>query len=73
MTQKFSQTPCRLQTPSQRRREGPRPRRLTKDLQLSSQCPMGAYQPHRGPDGVQTKGLCVFARDARQGPECVAP
>jgi hypothetical protein len=37
MTQKFSQSPYRIQTRSQRHREGPCPRRLTKDLQPSSQ------------------------------------
>ena len=34
MTHKFSQSHFRIQTRSQRRREGPRPRRLTKVLGL---------------------------------------
>ena len=42
MTQKFSQSHFRIQTRSQRHSEGPRPRprRLTKALQPSSQGPM---------------------------------
>ena len=69
MTQKFSQSHFRIQTRSQRHSEGPhpRPRRLTKALQPSSQGPMGACQPHRAPDGAQAEGWCVYARDARQG------
>ena len=55
MTQKFSQSHFRIQTRSQRRSEGPRPRRLTKALQPSSQCPMGAYQSHRDPDTLKLK------------------
>ncbi len=71
MTQKFSQSHFRIQTRSQRHSEGPRPhpRRLTKTLQPSSQGPMGACQSHRVPDGDQTEGWCVYARDARQGPD----
>jgi len=69
MTHKFSHSHFRIQTRSQRRREGPRPRRLTKALLPSSRCPMGAYQPHRAPDGAQAEGWCVYARDARQGPD----
>ena len=69
MTHKFSQSHFRIQTRSQRRREGPRPRRLTKVLLPSSRCPMGAYQPHRAPDGAQAEGWCVYARDVRQGPD----
>jgi hypothetical protein len=43
MTQKFSQSHFRIQTRSQRQSEGPHPRpsRLTKALQPSSQGPMG--------------------------------
>ena len=69
MTQKFRQSHFRIQTGSQRHSEGPRPRprRLTKALQPSSQGPMGACQPHRAPDGAQAEGWCVYARDARQG------
>jgi hypothetical protein len=67
MTHKFSQSHFRIQTRSQRRREGPR--RLTKALLPSSRCPMGAYQTHRAPDGAQAEGWCVYARDARQGPD----
>jgi len=44
MTQKFSQSHFRIQTRSQRHSEGPCPRRLTKSLQQSSQCPMGPKQ-----------------------------
>ena len=71
MTQKFSQSHFRIQTRSQRRSEGPRPRRLTKVLQPSSQCPMGAYQPHRDPDTAQAEGWCACERDTRQGPDRV--
>ena len=35
MTQKFSQSHFRIQTQSQRGSEGPRPRRLTKDLRVN--------------------------------------
>jgi hypothetical protein len=57
MTHKFNQSHFRIQTRSQRRTQGPRPRRLTKALQPSSQCPTGAYQPHRAPDtgGIESK------------------
>ena len=58
-----------IQTRSQRRSKGPRPRCLTKALQPSSQCPMGAYQSHRPPDSAQTAGWCVYARGTRQGPD----
>ena len=73
MTQKFSRSHFRIQTGSQRHSEGPRPRprRLTKDLQPSSQCPMGSCQPHRSPDGAQTQGWCVYTPYARQGPDRV--
>ena len=71
MTQKFSQSPCRIQTRSQRLREGPRPRRLTKVLQPSSQCPTGEYQPHRAPDVARASGSREYARDARQAPDRV--
>ncbi len=56
MTQKFSQSHFRIQTRSQRHSEGPhpRPRRLTKALQPSSQGPMGVCQPHRGWHKLQT-------------------
>ena len=54
---------------SQRRSVGPRPRRLTKDLQPSSQCPMGTYQSHRDPDVAECGGWCVYTRDTRQGPD----
>ena len=37
----FGESHVRIQTRSQRHSEGPRPRRLTKALQPSSQCPMG--------------------------------
>jgi len=60
MTQKFSQSHFRIQTRSQRHRKGPRPRRLTKALQSSCQCAMGAYQPHRAPDGAQSWRLVVY-------------
>jgi hypothetical protein len=43
MTQKFCQSPCRIQTRSQRRHEGRRRRRLTKALQPSSQGPSIPY------------------------------
>ena len=61
----------RIQTRRQGRHcsEGPRPRRLTKTLQPSSQCPMEPYQSHRVPDSPQTKGWCVCTRDTRQGPD----
>jgi hypothetical protein len=71
MTQKFSQSHFRIQSRSQRHSEGPhpRPRRLTKALQPSSQGPMGACQSHGAPDGGQVEGWCVYARDAQQGPD----
>lgn len=40
MTQKFSQSHFPIQTQSQRRSEGPRPRGLTKTLEPSSQVPL---------------------------------
>ncbi len=52
-------------------RAHPRPRRLTKVLQPSSQGPMGACQTHRDPDGAQDEGWCVYARDAQQVPDRV--
>jgi hypothetical protein len=71
MTHKLSQSHFRTQTRSQRHSVGPhpRPRRLTKALQPSSQGPMGARQPHCGQDGAQAEGWCVCAREARQGPD----
>ncbi len=71
MTQKFRQCLFRIQTRCQRHSEGPhpRPRRLTKALQPSSQGPMGACQPHRAPDGAQVEGWCVYSRDDQQGPD----
>jgi hypothetical protein len=71
MTHKLSQSHFRIQTRSQRHSEGPhpRPRRLTKTLQPSSQGLMGARQAHRGPDGAQVEGWCVYTRDTRQGPD----
>ena len=53
MTHKFSQSHFRIQTWSQRRTAGPRPRRLTKALQPSSQGSTGAYQPNRAPDATR--------------------
>ena len=73
MTYKFSQSHFPIQTQSQRRSEGPRPCRLTKALQPSSQCPMGAYQPHRAPDVAQVAGWCEYVRDTRQGPDRTCP
>ncbi len=71
MTQKFSQSPCRIQTRSQRHREGPRPCRLTKTLQPSSECPTAAYQSHRAPDTARASGSRECARDDRQAPDRV--
>ncbi len=65
MTHKFRQSHFRIQTRSQRRREGC-PRRLTKTLQPSSRCSMGSYQSHRVPNGTQDEGWCVYAQDVRQ-------
>jgi hypothetical protein len=73
MTQKFSQSHFRIQTRSQRHSDGPRPRpcRLTKTLQPSSQGPTAAYQPHRAPDAARAWGSRECARDARQAPDRV--
>ena len=68
MKHKFSQSHFPIQTQSQRNSEGPRPRRLTKSLQPSSQCPMGAYHPHKAP---QDAGWCVYTWHTRQGPDRV--
>ena len=66
MKHKFSQSHFPIQTQSQRNSEGPRPRRLTKSLQPSSQCPMGTYPPHKTP---QDTGWCVYTWHTRQGPD----
>jgi hypothetical protein len=63
MTHKFSQCHFQIQTRSQRRREGPRPRRLTETLQPSCRCSMGAYQSHRAPDGAQVEGSTLHRPD----------
>ncbi len=74
MTQKFSQSHFRIQTKSQRHSQwhsdGPHPRpcRLKKTLQPSSQCPTAAYQPHRAPDAARAWGSRECTWDARQPP-----
>ena len=68
MTQKFSQS-RRIQTRSQRHREGPRPRRLTKALQPSSRCPTGEDRSRRTVDVVPASDWCDRARGARQVPD----
>ena len=71
ITQQFSQNLFRIQTRTRSRRHcgGPHPRRLTKALEPSPQCPTGADWSRRAPDGVPTSDWCERARVTRQTPD----